>query len=143
MKQRSMKGFGQSKVSQKSRKENCKSNSSTPIRNTYNFPNSFPEEDKFNTLMKIMCEVEEIFFQHPMNKVQRIGLKEKSVSFGASYEGCEEEVWRNYYFHNNHIDGFQIPDFKFQISHKGEFRGFIPSYELESKVFDVLRKYRV
>ena len=143
MKQRSNKGFGQSKVMQMTCNKSHKSTPSTITLATYNFPQSFPSEDKFDTLMKIMIEVEELFFKHPMNNLQRVGLKEKRISFGASYEGSQEEVWRNYYFHNNHINGFPIPDFKFQISNKGEFSGYIPSDELESKVRGVLSKYRV
>ena len=143
MKQRSNKGFGRSKVAQITCNKSHASTPSTSTRATYNSPQSFPSEDKFDTLMKIMVEVEELFFKHPMNNLQRVGLKEKSMSFGASYEGNEEEVWRNYYFHDNHVDGFPIPDFKFEISNKGEFRGYIPSDELESRVRNILSKYCV
>ena len=115
---------------------------------SYNFPSSLPTEDGMETLRKIMDEVEAIFFNSPMNENQRVsfGGVSSGISFGAAYEeGSDDcfEIWRNYDFHRNYIGGFAIPDFKFQVSSKGNYSGWVPSYEYELKIFKVLKKYRL
>ena len=118
----------------------------TKTTGSYNFPSSFPTEDEMETLQKIMNEVEAIFENSLMNTKQKIsgGGCSSGITFGSSYEGGEDcfEVWRNYVFHNNHIDGFQIPDFHFQVSSKGNYSGWVPSPEYEMRIWKVLEKYK-
>ena len=111
---------------------------------SYNFPSSYPTEEGMDTLGLIMRDVEKIFFNSPMNGIQKIGAGgfSQGITLDASYEGSEDEIWRSYVFYNNHINGFQIPDFKFQISSKGGYRGWVPSLEYELKIWEVLNRYK-
>jgi len=109
----------------------------------YNFPSSYPTEEGMETISKVMEEVEEIFENSPMNAEQRTQSDIKSgITYGASYEGSENEVWRNYHFHRNFIEGFPIADFRFQVSSKGNYSGCVPSLEYELKIRKVLEKYK-
>ena len=115
----------------------------TTKTNSYNFPSSYPTEDGWETISKVEEEVEAIFFNSPMNAEQRTqsGIT-SGITFGSSYEGSEDEIWRNYYFHRNFIDGFPIPDFKFEVSSRGNYSGWVPSLEYELKIWKVLEKYK-